>query len=247
MKKVWGLVWVLAFVPVAPGLAQDESGTDTADVMDAVAEDAAEGSSFFSDADYVETVAVDTGDEPADEEPAEPWRLYIGVDQVGTTLSVSGLPANAEHEFDSGMYRLRVGRRFSDNIGIELQYGIERAADAANDVATERYYGLFLVPSTQLFDAFDLEFPVGYAKSTVEGESLASLAFGVNIEVPVQYYFESLPDLRLGIGWMTYYQKHDARLYGFNLGLRFDFETGSWGNPFAGLDLWPFGDDAPQD
>lgn len=221
MKQVWGLVWVLAFAPVAPGLAQDDSATDTAEVLDAVVDDAAEGDAYEEGS--VGTVAVDTGEEPAEEQPAEPWRLYVGVDQVSTTLSVSGLPANTNHEFDSGIYRLRVGRRFSDNIGIELQYGIEQSVDAADEVATERYAGVFLVPATQLFEAFDLEFPVGYARSTVEGESFDSLAFGLNVEIPVQYYAASLPDLRLGLGWMTYYQKHDARLYGLNLGLRFDF------------------------
>ena len=233
MKQVLGWVWMLALAPVAVALAQEDS--TAADVMDAVAADTAQGGAVPDEAaevepiqdeiTEVETVSVDTGEAPPDE-PAEPWRLYAGVDKVGSTLSISGLPPTAENEFHSGLYRLRAGKRFGDNINVELHYGIQQPAERADEVATERYYGVYLVPSTNLFDAFDLQFPVGYARSTVEGVGFDSLAFGLNAELPVQYYFESLPDLRLSLGWMTYYQSSDARLYGFNFGLRFDFEIG---------------------
>lgn len=226
MKNAWVGAWMLAALPMAAAQAQDEASTD--EVLDAVAEDAYEDE---SSAESVDTVPVDSGEEADAAAPAESWRLYVGLDQAGTTLSQSGLPPQTPHEFDSGFYRLRAGRQLGQGVGIELQYGFEETADQPGEVATEDYYGLFLVPSTNLFETIDLTFPVGYARSTVGGVDLDSVAFGLAAELPLQAFSSSLPDLRLVLGWMTYYQKRDARLYGFNLGLRFDFSTDS-------LDFW---------
>lgn len=218
MKKAWAGACLLALLPMAAGLAQDDYSTD--EVLEAVADDAYE--------EVVDTVPVDSGDEePA--EPAEPWRFYVGLDQAETTLSVSGLPPGTPHESDSSFYRLRAGTLLGQGVGLEFQYGISQDAEQAGEVETEDYLGLFLVPSTNVFDMVDLAFPVGYARSTFGGTEFDSVAFGISAELPLQYLAGALPDLRLVLGWTTYYQKRDARVYGFNAGLRFDFSTeGFW-------------------
>lgn len=228
MKYTLAAVWLLAAAPLA--VAQDEVTADEvpvsaesvpgADVpvgaeavLDAVAEDAA----------AVETVPVDDGEEQAEAEPATPWLLYVGLDQVGTTLSISGLPPETPNQFDSGLYRLRAGMLLGQGVGVELQYGFKQSTDRPDQVNTDKYYGAYLVPTTNLFEMFELAFPVGYAMTTVEGTKFDSLAFGLSAALPLQYLVSSLPDLRLTLGWMTYYQKSDARLYGLNFGLRYDF------------------------
>lgn len=216
MKYTLAAVCLLAAAPLA--VAQDEFAGEevpagTEEVLEAVAEDAA----------AVDTVPVDDAEEQAEAEPATPWLLYVGLDQVMTTLSLSGQPPEAPTEFDSGLYRLRAGMFLGQGFGVEVHYGFKQSTDRPDEVNTDKYYGAYLMPTTNLFEMFELAFPVGYAMNTVEGTKLDSLAFGITAGLPLQYVVSSLPDLRLTLGWMTYYQKRDARLYGLNFGLRYDF------------------------
>jgi hypothetical protein len=193
-------------------------------------------------------------EEVASEEPAEPLALYVGLDWVMTTLSVSAPLATGADEFDSGMYRARVGMRALEAIGLEFQFGVDNSDEEPGSVETKSYYGLFLVPTATVFEVVELAFPVGYAQSEfgaggAGSESLRSIAYGIDGELPLRTFGAELPDIRLTAGWMIYYQKSDARAYGANAGLRYDFQTTGIGNPLAGIGgllgkLWPFGGDA---
>ena len=55
------------------------------------------------------------------------------------------------------------------------------------------------------------------------GEALGSIAYGVDVEIPIKGLWDALPDIRLTGGGMVYYQKSDGRVYGLNTGLRYDF------------------------
>lgn len=197
----------------------------------------------------VEATPIEEADaEP--EEPAEPLALYVGADYVLTTLSLSAPAAAGASQFDSGMYRGRIGVRALEAIGLEAQFGIDNSDDEPGSVETKDYYGVFIVPTATVFEVAELAFPVGYAQSTFDNggnsQDFRSIAYGIDAELPIRTFGDSLPDLRLTAGWMIYYQKSDARAYGGNLGLRYDFQAG--GNPFAGVGsfvggLWPFGDD----
>lgn len=229
MKNSWHLLLmlILAIPAYAQETPPDETVTDDPVVETEPAEPVAE------QAEAVDTVPVDVAEEePAETEPSKPWRLYAGVDQVNSLLSVSGLPSGSPSRFDSGIYRLRAGTRLSDNIGFEFHYGIEQDAEPG-EITTDNYYGLYLAASTSLYDTLGLSFPVGYARSSFSGggasTDLDSVAFGLEAELPLKTFGETLPDLRLVLGWMTYYQKRDARLYGANLGLRYDFTIGGGG------------------
>ena len=213
----------------------EEAAPAEAPVEGAVAEEAP------ADEAPAEQVAEESSEESTEEE-GEPWALYVGADLVKTTVSTSAADA------DSGMYRLRVGRRLADGIGAELHYGLDNGGDGAGEVSTDSYYGIFVVPTATALERVELAFPVGYARSEFKSLSLSSVAYGFNAEVPLQAFGEDYPDLRFGLGWMVYNQKSAARAYGLNFGIRYDFTADGFGNPFAGFGdfvggLWPFGDD----
>lgn len=233
MTKAWNLCLVLMLA--VPAHAQDRTPVEE------VAGESAPDSEL-------ETIPVDQ--EAAEEEPAEPWKLYAGVDLVNNTLSSSSLPGFGGDDFGTGMYRLRLGARVLESISLELHYGMDSADEGSGELATDRYYGLFVAPAATVLDTVELTFPVGYARTRIGENSakadLDSIGYGVDAELPLRFFSETLPDLRLTAGGMVYYQKSDARLYGANVGLRYDFQTAGFGNPFSGLDLWPFGDDAEQ-
>ena len=144
---------------------------------------------------------------------------------MNTTLSASSPPTDPANEFESTMVRVRVGKRLFEAIGAELHVGIDQADEEAGEVATDAYYGLFLVPTATLWDVLELGFPIGYARSEFgdDGDALDSIAYGAALELPIRALWDALPDVRLTSGAMVYYQKSDARVYGANFGLRFDF------------------------
>lgn len=262
MNNAWKLMLLLLLA--APVFAQEEPAEEP--VTDEAATDAApaeEAPPEAAPAESIETTPVEEAsaepeqldtvpveEEAAAEEEGDALRLYAGVDFASTTLSVSNLPGFATGEYDSGLYRLRAGVEWVEQVMIELQFGFDAGDEGPGEASTKNYYGLFVVPTANLFDVAELAFPVGYAQNKVErpnaSESLGSLAYGLNAELPLRNFGEGWPDLRIGGGWMVYYQKSDARLYGWNAGIRYDFTTSGFGNPFAGWDLWPFGDDEEQ-
>jgi len=237
--KISGMT-LLALVLSAPAFAQEEPPAEVVPVEEAPAEtppDAAPAEA--APADAPSEVAA-TEEAPAEEGAGEPWHLYFGADYVTNTVSVSVPQTAPSADFDSKMLRLRVGKRILDAVGLEFHYGIDQSDEKAGEIKTDTYYGLFLVPTATLFETVELAFPVGFARSEFgdgSGDSLDSVAYGVDAELPLTV-FGDLPDIRLTAGGMVYYQKSDARVYGANLGLRYDFDVNGFGNPFAGLGHW---------
>jgi hypothetical protein len=195
---------------------------------------------------------------PAEETPSTPWHLYGGGDWVRDTLSSSALRGFGQSNYDTGMYRLRAGARVFDAVGVEGQLGVNRneSGTAGTTAETSNYYGLFLVPTASLFETVELAFPVGYARTGVKhvggSAHLSSVSYGLNAELPLRVFSAGLPDVRFVAGWMIYYQKTDARIYGFNAGLRYDFDVNHGGGSSSGpgvgekiegffKSLWPFG------
>ena len=251
MKTSWTLA--LALMLAAPAYAQEES-VEVVPADEPAAEEAAPAEEApVEEAATEEAPAEEAPAEEASAEPAEPLGLYFGIDYVITTLSLSTVVPAGTSELDSGMYRGRVGVRALEAVGIELHYGVDNSDSEPGSAETESYYGLFVVPTATVFEVVELAFPVGYARSSFgqggASNDFSSIAYGLDAELPFRSFAETMPDLRLTAGWMIYYQKSDARAYGANLGLRYDFQTtGGLGNPFAGLGgklagLWPFGGD----
>ena len=255
--SVHAWTWLAAALLALPAYAQDEQ-VEVIPVDEAPAEEVAPAEAAPTEEAVAEAPAEEApaeeapAEEVASEEPAEPLALYVGLDWVSTTLSVSAPLATGADEFDSGMYRGRVGMRALEAIGLEFQFGVDNSDSEPGSVETDSYYGLYLVPTATVLEVAELAFPVGYAQSAYGsgGESRRSIAYGIDAELPLRIFGEQMPDLRFTAGWMVYYQKSDARAYGANVGVRYDFQTTgfSMGNPFAGLGslvgrIWPFGGD----
>lgn len=224
MKNSWLLLCVVALA--TPAFAQDEAPVEEVAAEEAPAEEVA------------------AEEAPADDGTSTP--IYFGVDMATTTLSSSSLSGFDDGNYDSGQYRLRLGAMPIESIGVEVQYGIDNGGEGEGEAATASYYGVYLVPMATVIGGVEIAFPVGYAMSTVErpgaSEDLESLAYGMDAQLPLRVFGESMPNLRVGAGGMVYYQRGDARLYGINLGLRYDFGGGLGIGSFLS-NLWPFGDD----
>ncbi len=187
------------------------------------------------------------------------YNFYVGADLQNTKLSVSnsdsfnGLNAS---DYDSKFWDIRAGYRLFKVVGVEVHYGVPDQNDQDPGRYKKRsYYGVFAVPTASVFDLFEIGFPVGYTNSgiTVNGQNAAgtntvvekhlnSIAYGANLEVPVRVLWRALPDVRLTGGGMVYYQRSDAREYGFHFGLRYDF---GFGTPGDGSAPPPAAADAP--
>ncbi|HUR41301.1 MAG TPA: hypothetical protein VM240_09050 [Verrucomicrobiae bacterium] len=230
-----------------PVFAQDEEPTESIPVEESPTVDTVgEGTTPEAESAPVEEVPAEaaaeetpTEEAPAEEvaeesteetQPGEPLALYAGIDMVRTTLSLSSSGSGGANELDSGMYRARVGWRALEAVGLELQYGVDNSDDEPGSVETQDYMGAYVVPTATLFEVVELAFPVGYAKSSYgksgSSQGYSSIAFGVDGELPLRSFGAALPDIRLTAGWMVYYQKSDARAYGANVGLRYDFSFG---------------------
>jgi hypothetical protein len=291
MQKTRNWLWVLLLAVPACGIAygQDQPASDTppadasgpADGSIPYEAPATDSSAPAADASAApaetpadaapadQTAASETPAEAPVEtppEPGTPWHLYGGADWVRDTLSASTLAGYAPSNYDSGMYRVRGGVRLFDSIGAEGQVGFDNSDSGVNATKTKSYYGVFVVPTASVFETVELAFPVGYALTKVEhpggSASLNSIGYGINAALPLRVFSASLPDIRFETGWMVYYQKVNARVYGLNAGLRYDFDIGGGSSsPSADTgpgffskvggffkDLWPFGgdDEAPK-
>ena len=166
-------------------------------------------------------------------------RAYAGVEAQAASLNVSDPSAaggGAVGRYSSRLYDLRLGARLFPSLGVEAQAGLgDQQADAGHFKARS-YFGLYAVPTANLFNRLELGFPVGYATLAVHLPSAAggqasaqlhSLAYGANLELPLRpllmQSFPQLPELRLSGGGMMFNQRSGARAYAFHLGLRYDF------------------------
>ncbi len=90
-------------------------------------------------------------------------------------------------------------------------------------------YGLYVVPTGNLFRFIEVSAPIGYSHLRIENSNgkidTDSLSFGVNIEFPIYVNSESrLPDVRIGGGGVVYYAEREQRTYGYHAGVRLDFK-----------------------
>lgn len=260
MKRSWNVLLVLLMA--LPAWAQDDTSADQPPADQAAPADQSAPADSSAPADQSATGTASEEGQPAPTEDtassdqsssessgeAKPWRLYVGADYAATRLSASNLTGFPTSTLDSGLVRIRAGARVLDAVALEAQFGVKQGGNGVGEAETKSYYGLFAVPTATVFETVELAFPVGYAFNKVQvpgaSESLNSMAYGANLEFPLRVFGDSLPDLRFCGGGMVYYQRTNARLYGWNAGLRYDFNVQGFhvGNPFGWVkDVWPFG------
>ena len=161
--------------------------------------------------------------------PKEPWGLYAGVGYTKSKVSSSNAGTLGTNDYHGKFLDMRVGKRLFEGVGLEFHYGLDLADFGTGEIATDRYYGVFVVPTATLFETVELAFPVGYGRGqyTLGGASATSnsVAYGFNAELPLKQFGESMPDLRLTAGWMIYNQTSAARVYGPSFGIRYDFQV----------------------
>lgn len=241
---------ILGLVLSLPAYAQDAAETPPADApaadaaaaADAGAGDAAAAAPADSAADTA--APADSGSEASGADQTvtaegngdagsgrKPFPLYVGADYAFLTASLSKdqlkTALGGSDSYDSNFYRLRVGTRLLEAIGIEAQYGIK--GGGSNDVDTNQMYGLYLVPTGVMFDLIEVSAPIGYTHLELKNGNgkvkFDGASFGLNIEVPV-YVNDGghIPAIRIGGGGTVYYAEREARVYGFQAGLRLDFK-----------------------
>lgn len=230
--------------------AADAAPADSADTQDSSASDsaspetAADSSSDSSSSDASagsDTSSSDSAsasdDSASSETVSSPPRkkryIYAGVDYafLRTDLSKDKLEnALGGDQFDSDFYLLRFGTRVFPQIGVEAQVGIKNENGNSTDkVETNQLFGLYVVPTGNLFKFLEVSAPIGYSHLKVKNDNgsvkFDAVTFGLNFEVPVYVNPDSrLPDIRLSGGGTVYFAQREARTYGYQAGLRFDFK-----------------------
>src|SRR3546814_15473249 len=88
-------------------------------------------------------------------------------------------------------------------------------------------YGVYLVPTGNLFRFFEVSAPIGYSHLRLKNSNghvnFDAVSFGLNFEVPVFVNPDSrLPDIRIGGGGPVFYAANAARTIGYYHGPRLD-------------------------
>lgn len=248
MRKLMALGWLAAFMAL-PVWAQETTATEgeppaaDAPPQEAIAPDsvvigdeaATDEAAPASEPPPEETAAAteSTDDSSAStEEASEPrtWNLYVGLEFDQTTVDVNdeGLQAAlGRRRFDSDFYKLRLGARFFDAVGVEFHAGFPANNSGDKELETKQFYGLYLVPTGVLLDTVEVSARLGYAFMTLESEGqeedLDGASFGLAAELPLRLISESMPNLRIGVGGTVYQEQRDTRVFGWHAGLRYDF------------------------
>lgn len=251
MKKLMAWAWLAVALSV-PAYAQDESPA-AADVPPAetIAEDAvviddgsgsaeeraeAEAAEITEpapaeDVAVVEAAYDDSGDDgDVDQDEGLGLNLYVGVEYDQTTVDVNDEGIRQElsgRRFDSDFYKLRLGIRMFEAIGLEVQAGFPANDSSRDELETKQFYGIYFVPTGVLLNTVEVSARLGYAYTELESEDGSKDAdgasFGIAFELPLRLFGEGMPNLRLGAGGTVYQEDRDARVFGWHGGLRYDF------------------------
>lgn len=238
MKKLIAWGW-LALFAAGPVMADgDEASAEDAAPVEVTAEPAAADAAPVEEAAAAEAVApVEAPAEeaaPAEETASDEGgnlNLYVGVDYDMTTVdlndSATETALGGRHRFDSDFYKLRLGVRLFEVVGVEFHAGFPANDSSTRKLETKQFYALYLAPTGVLFELIEVSARVGYAytelKNAFGKEDLDGASFGLAVELPLRRFGENLPNLRIGAGGTVYQEDRDARVYGFHGGLRYDF------------------------
>lgn len=159
--------------------------------------------------------------------------LYVGADYDFLELAVSNSSASghiAEGHYFGRLLDFRAGYRVLNALAVEVHAGVNASGSARNHFGFGHYYAAFAVPTATVLNTVELSVPLGYVWSGAHARggkaTFNSVAFGANLEFPLEVLFPSLPDLRLTGGGLVSVQRSNAQIYGFHVGLRYDFGLG---------------------
>lgn len=221
------MAWmVLAVLAAAPVMAQDEAAPAA---EEAPAEAAAEAAPAEEASAPVEETAA-TEDSSGDSGDGSGLNLYVGIDYDMTTVDIDnseGQAALSGSRFDSDFYKLRLGMRLFEAVGLEFHAGFPANNAGGDELETKQFFAAYLVPTGVLFELIEVSARIGYAYtelgSDLGSEDADGASFGLGVELPLRHFGEGLPNLRIGAGGTVYQQDREGRIYGFHGGLRYDF------------------------
>lgn len=199
------------------------------DGSEPAAEDSAATEDTASSDSYGEEPAADEGS--TDEGGGLGLDLYVGLEFDQTKVDVDDEALEAElggnSRFDADFYKLRLGARIFEGVGVEFQAGFPASDASADELEVKQFYGLYLVPTGVVLETVEVSVRLGYAFVELENElgseETDGASFGLAAELPLRRFGEGLPDLRFGIGATVYQEERSGRMYGFHGGLRYDF------------------------
>lgn len=216
-----------------------DDGSGAAPASDTGAGDAAasdgsttDASAAPADAGATDTVSADAGSsDSAAAEPRDGLKLYVGLDYDMTTVDINDKDKAAtlgRHRFDSNFYKLRLGIRAFEGIGVEFHAGVPANNASSTKLETKQFYGLYLVPTGVLLNTVEVSARLGYAYTEVKGdqgkENEDGASFGIAFEVPLRLVLgDDAPNIRIGAGGTVYQEDRASRIFGWHGGIRYDF------------------------
>lgn len=178
----------------------------------------------------LESIPVETSTSAGSYTRGSGLRLYAGLEYDMTTVDFDEGKQREDfggRRFDSDFYKLRLGARLFDGVAVELHAGLPANRAGGDEVETQQFYALYLVPTGVLLNVVEISARLGYAFTTVENKNasadLDGASFGVAVELPFRIFGEGPPNFRVGAGATVYQADRDARVFGVHGGLRFDF------------------------
>lgn len=167
--------------------------------------------------------------------------LYVGADYVDLDVSVftdgtNGTQTQQRADFDSSMYRGRVGVVLNENFNVEAQFGSNAADELDGELELDTYYGVFVVPHASPLGSLNISVPIGFSVVEFEGadEDVNGVSFGINFEIPLSSFVgvvsenaaEAMPNIVLSGGFTNYVAKDEGTIRGANIGLKYQFSLG---------------------
>ena len=212
--------------------AEDASAAASSDDSSAAA--ALTGGDSGSDATASEdtaTVSTDDDSSSSSDEGGGSGRVfYVGLDYDMAKIDINDKgtrEALGRRRFESNFYKLRLGARIFEGVGLEFHAGFPDNDASARKLETKQFYALYLVPTGVLFDMVEVSARIGYAYTELESElgkdDADGASFGLGIEVPLRHFGEGMPNIRVGAGGTVYQEERDGRVFGWHGGVRYDF------------------------
>lgn len=187
----------------------------------------------------VDAAAADsaTSETPVDESAAStpvednPYKLYAGVaySKLKLLVSDSAMASRFGASRLTGTLALvRAGVRVFDVVGLEVQGGTGAGGSGnGGSFDSSSYFAAYVVPTGTLLNVVEIAAPVGYAMLQADHgnatQRFQGVSYGINVELPLRAFGEELPNLRFTGGYRVYYADQDARVSGYQAGLRYDF------------------------
>lgn len=206
-------------IAAEPTVIDDGSGSDSAPVEDAApVEEVASEDSYSDDA------------ESGDEGGGLGLNLYVGLEFDQTKVDIDDEASEAalgRNRFDADFYKLRLGARIFDGVGVEFHAGFPAGDASEDELEVKQFYGLYLVPTGVIMETVEISARLGYAfvelDSELGSEDADGASFGLAAELPLRVFGEGMPNLRFGVGGTVYQEERSGRIYGFHGGIRYDF------------------------